>query len=152
MKIPFFSRKPFFTPGESQQIVHAIQLAEKQTSGEIRLYVESRCRFVDPLDRAAEVFVALKMHETQEHNAVLIYVAMKDRQLAILGDSGIHEKVGTQFWNAQLQTMLSHFGEEKYSTGLEKIIGHIGEALHANFPYNDATDKNELPDDIVFGR
>ena len=107
---------------------------------------------MDPLDRAAEVFVMLKMHNTKEHNAVLIYVAMKDRQLAILGDSGIHEKVGSAFWNTQVQSMISHFGEDKYSTGLEKIIGHVGEALHANFPYDGNADENELPDDIVFGR
>ena len=68
----------------------------------IRVYIESRCRFVDPLDRAAEVFAFLKMEKTSGHNAVLVYLAVKDRQLAIFGDQGIHEKVGEVFWQKQV--------------------------------------------------
>src|ERR1700692_1452657 len=95
----FFKKKPFFTAEEQAQIVAAIASSEKQTSGEIRVYVESHCRFVDPLDRAAETFYGLKMEKTEAHNAVLVYVATKDRQLALYGDKGIHEKVGDKFWN-----------------------------------------------------
>jgi len=87
--------------GANQQIVAAIGQAERQTSGEIRVFVESRCRFVNPLDRAAEVFTGLKMDQTAQRNAVLVYVALKDRQLALYGDKGIHEKVGDAFWNTR---------------------------------------------------
>jgi uncharacterized membrane protein len=149
---PFFKKKPFFTDEEQQQIVASIKAAETQTSGEIRLFVESRCKFVDPLDRAAEAFFKLKMEATAAHNAVLVYVAMKDRQLAIFGDKGIHEKVGDAFWNNAVKKMLSHFNAKNYAGGLETIITEIGDALRTHFPYDKDTDVNELPDDIVFGR
>jgi len=148
----FFKKKEFFTNAENHRIVNAIQQAEKQTSGELRVFVESRCRFVDALDRATEVFAGLKMNETTENNAILIYVAMRDRQLALFGDKGIHEKVGDAFWDEKVRIILSHFGEENYAEGLVRIIGEIGETLRKYFPYNGETDKNELPDDIVFGR
>jgi uncharacterized membrane protein len=148
----FLKKKPFFTAEEQEKIVHAIGAAEKQTSGEIRVYVESHCRFVDPLDRAAEAFYGLKMENTEAHNAVLVYVAMKDRQLALFGDKGIHEKVGDVFWNENVKLMLSHFNKKNYADGLVQIISEIGEALKNNFPYDGDSDKNELPDDIVFGR
>ena len=152
MIFPFFKKKSFFSDEEQRRIVAAIGAAEKQTSGEIRVFVESHCRFVDPLDRAAESFFKLKMDSTKQRNAVLVYVAMKDRQLAIYGDKGIHEKVGDAFWNEKAKKILSHFNKADYAGGLEKIIYEIGEALCTHFPYDNDSDKNELPDDIVFGR
>ena len=152
MNIPFLRKKDFFSSDEKNQIVAAIGNAEKQTSGEIRVFVESRCRFVDPMDRAAEVFWFLKMEKTAARNGVLIYVAVKDRQLAVLGDKGIHEKVGDPFWNAAVSKMLGQFGRESYAEAIARVIADIGEALCRHFPYDGTTDKNELPDDIVFGR
>ena len=152
MKIPFFSRKDFFSDTEKTQIITAIHAAEQQTSGEVRVYVEKRCRFVDPLDRAAEVFAILKMGKTASHNAVLIYLAVKDRQLAIFGDSGIHEKVGEEFWRKEVSHMLSHFQNCEYAEATTKVILDIGAALKYHFPYDRQSDINELPDDIVFGR
>ncbi|MDO6429663.1 TPM domain-containing protein [Flavitalea sp. BT771] len=152
MKIPFFRRKDFFSDAEKRQIVTAIAEAEKCTSGEIRVYVESRCRYVDPLDRAAEIFTGLKMEETAARNAVLLYVALKDRQLAILGDKGIHEKVGSAFWNKEVQLILSQFNKSNYAEGIARVVGEVGEALRTHFPYDKDTDTNELPDDIVFGK
>jgi uncharacterized membrane protein len=147
-----FKKKDFFTNAENHRIVNAIQQAEKETSGELRVFVESHCRFVDALDRATEVFVGLKMNETAGSNAVLIYVAMKDRQLALFGDKGVHEKVGDAFWDEKVRIILSHFGKDNYVDGLVRIIGEIGDTLRNYFPYNGDTDKNELPDDIVYGR
>lgn len=152
MKIPFFSRKDFFSKEEKKQIVAAIREAEQQTSGEIRVYVEGRCRFVDPLDRAAEVFAILKMGNTASHNAVLLYLAVKDRQLAVFGDSGIHEKVGDEFWKKEVMQMLSQFQKDHYADAVSKVIHEIGAALKYHFPYDRQSDINELPDDIVFGR
>jgi uncharacterized membrane protein len=152
LKIPFFSRKDFFSEAEKKQIVAAIGVAEQQTSGEIRVYVESRCRFVDPLDRAAEVFTILKMGQTSAHNAVLLYMAVKDRQLAIFGDQGIHEKVGEVFWQEKVMHILSQFQKDHYADAVAKVVREIGDALKQHFPYDRQTDVNELPDDIVFGR
>jgi uncharacterized membrane protein len=152
LKIPFLSKKDFFSEEEKNRIVAAIQEAEHQTSGEIRIYIESRCRYVDALDRAAEVFLHLKKGETAGHNAVLIYVALKDRQLAIFGDQAIHEKVGEEFWKKEVMEILSHFQRVHYADAIAKMVLDVGAALKYHFPYDRQTDINELPDDIVFGR
>lgn len=152
MKIPFFRRKDFFSDAEKQLIVSSIQAAEKQTSGEIRVFVESRCKYVDPLDRATEIFAGLKMEETAARNGVLVYVAIRDRQLALFGDKGIHEKVGAAFWNKEVKLILSHFNRADYAAGIAHVVEEIGEALRTHFPYDKDGDINELPDDIVFGK
>jgi len=152
LKISLFSRKDFFSEEEKKLIVAAIGEAEKQTSGEVRVYVESRCRFVDPIDRAAEVFAILKMDRTAAHNAVLIYLAVKDRQLAVFGDQGIHEKVGGAFWQEEVKHMLTRFQQDHYADAVAKGVTDIGVALKQHFPYDRQNDINELPDDIVFGR
>ena len=148
-----FKRKPvnYFSEQEKELIVQAIQNAESRTSGEVRIFVERRCRFVDPVMRAREVFHGLKMDETAARNGVLVYVAMKDRQLAVYGDEGIHAKVGNTFWNAEVQKMLQQFNKNNYAAGIAQIVHEIGEALITHFPYDAAGDKNELSDDIVFG-
>jgi uncharacterized membrane protein len=149
---PFSKRKAFFSQNEQERIVNAIRLAEQQTSGEIRVYTESRCRFVDPLDRAAEIFWGLKMDMTKDRNGVLVYIAMKDRQFAILADKGIHEKVGQTFWNQEVSVMKKHFSNALPADAIEAVIADIGQALKTHFPYDRANDKNELPDDMVFGK
>jgi uncharacterized membrane protein len=152
LKIPFLSKKDFFSNEEKNMVVSATRDAEQQTSGEIRVYVESHCRFVEALDRATEVFSILKMGETTGHNAVLIYLAVKDRQLAIFGDYAIHEKVGEEFWTKEVIHMLTHFQNSLFADATVKVIQDIGAALKFHFPYDRQTDINELPDDIVFGR
>lgn len=147
-----FKKKDFFTADEKKQIVEAIRVAERRTSGEVRVFVESRCRYMDPLDRAAEVFFSLEMDETDDRNAVLLYIAMKDRQLAVFGDEGIHNKVGTEYWNNEINLMIDKFDQENYGEGISQCVRDIGEALHHFFPFDNDTDKNELPDDIVFGK
>lgn len=151
MKFPWRKKpKDFFSPADKALIVNAIRESEKRTSGEIRVYVESHCRFVEPLDRAVEVFFGLRMDKTDDRNAVLLYIAMKDRQLAVFGDQGIHEKMGTEFWKAEVIKMTSQFSMANYGQGIAGIVKEIGIALNHYFPYTDE-DKNELPDDIVFG-
>jgi len=140
----------FFSEKEQEDIVLAIRTQEKRTSGEIRVFVESRCRFVDPVDRAVEVFTSLNMGKTEHRNGVIIYIAYKDHQLAIYGDQGIHEKLGEEFWNTEVAKILHAFNSEHFSEGIIHIINDVGNALYIHFPY-DRSDKNELPDDIVFG-
>ncbi|GGB01740.1 TPM domain-containing protein [Puia dinghuensis] len=152
MAIQFFKKKALFNEEQQHRIVTAIKAAEKRTSGEIRVFVESRCRYVDPLDRAAEVFRALQMEKTAARNGVLVYVALKSRQLAVAGDRGIHEKVGQAFWDQQVKNMLAHFYKADYAEGIARVVEEIGHALEQHFPYDGDTDVNELPDDIVFGR
>ena len=145
-------QQKFFSADEEEKILNAIRSAEKETSGEVRLYIENKCRFVDPLDRAAEIFLQLKMNETSNRNAVLVYVAKKHRQLAVFADEGIYNKAGKEFWNNAVTIMLKEFRKENYAEGLAEVIQKIGHSLQTHFPYDAATDKNELPDDIVFGK
>ncbi len=147
-----FKKTAFFNPEQQEKIVKAIQEAEKRTSGEVRVYIESKCKYVNSLDRAAEIFYGLKMDKTTESNAVLVYLAIKDHQLAVFADAGIHTKTGKDFWKEQAQLMLNHFNKEDYATGIIEVVYKIGEALYQHFPYLNDTDKNELPDDIIFGK
>lgn len=149
---PFAKKKPFFSAEENEMIVASIRDAEKQTSGEIRVFVESKCNFVDALDRASEIFTQLKMENTQHRNGVLLYVALKDKQLAVFADSGIHQAVGEQYWKDVVKQILVHFNRENYAVGIKECVLKIGDALRTHFPYDDGTDKNELPDEIIFGR
>ena len=147
-----FKKRQFFTDEEKQLIVEAVQNAERRTSGEIRVFVEHRCRYVNAIDRAVEIFESLQMHKTQLHNAVLVYVAIKDRQLAVFGDEGIHNKVGNEYWANEVVKMIHAFNRENIAQGIAQCVRNIGEALCTHFPYDKDTDKNELPDDIVFGK
>jgi len=152
--LSLFTRRhtPFFSPEEQSIIVSAVQEAELRTSGEVRVYAESKCSYVNPLDRAAEIFHNLQMQATQQRNAVLVYVALKDRQLALYADEGIYQKAGKDFWNTAVKKMLSHFNKEDYAQGIAAVVKEIGESLTDHFPYDGLTDKNELPDEIVFGK
>lgn len=149
---PFSKKKEFFSQEDNDMIVQAIRDAEKQTSGEVRVFVESHCRFIDPLDRAKEIFTQLKMESTALRNGVIFYVAIKDKQLAVFADSGIHSATGQQYWEDVVRHILSLFNGESYAIGIKECIAKIGEALKNHFPYDSQTDKNELPDEIIFGR
>ncbi|SFW88481.1 TPM domain-containing protein [Chitinophaga sancti] len=146
-----FPKKELLTEAEKQQLVQAIRHAERMTSGEIRVFVESHCKFVDPLDRAQQIFVRLSLEKTRLRNGVLLYFALKDKQYAIAGDKGIHEKVGQEFWKEKSQSMLAHFAQGQVVKGIAACIIEIGEALCVHFPH-EGDDINELPDDIVVGR
>ena len=140
----------FFTQKDQDLIVEAIREAEKNTSGEIRVHIESKCK-EDVLDHAAYFFEKLEMHETQLRNGVLIYLAIDHRKFAILGDVGINQVTPDNFWDEIKENMLNHFRENKFTEGLITGIRMIGDALKANFPYQ-SDDVNELSDEISFGK
>jgi uncharacterized membrane protein len=138
---------------DKEKIMQAIQLAEKNTSGEIRVFVESYVpKKIDALQRAKDVFYKNKMNETKDHNGVLVYVAVNDKKLAIFGDQNIHDKVGIEFWYSQVQEMTGHFKKENYVNGITLVIEEIGTALSNHFPYAGSKDVNELSDDIIMGK
>ena len=141
----------YFSLQEKQMIAHAIQQAELQTSGEVRVFVESKCNYVNAIDRAKEIFDKLNMHKTENKNAVIVYVALKHKQLAIFADDGIYKKTGVQFWNDELNLMIDYFKNENIVDGITKVVEHIGEALKTHFPFQ-RNDTNELPNDVVFGK
>ncbi|SFA76093.1 TLP18.3, Psb32 and MOLO-1 founding protein of phosphatase [Flavobacterium swingsii] len=139
----------FLTKEEEQEIVEAIRVAEKETSGEIRVHIE-KTTSMDAYDRAMEVFHELKMDETELKNGVLIYLAVKDKTFVICGDQGINDVVQNDFWDCTRDVMVSHFKNENYKQGLIDGILRAGEQLKKYFPYQDH-DTNELSNEISKG-
>lgn len=140
----------YFTEENKLQIANAIQAAELNTSGEIRIHIEKFCKG-DVLDQAAYVFEKLEMHKTKLRNGVLFYLAIEDHKFAILGDAGINQKVSADFWEKTKEMVLSKFKEGNVAEGLASGIIMAGEQLKEHFPYQE-NDVNELSDDISFGK
>ncbi len=134
---------------DEQRIVDAIKKAEKNTSGEIRVHIEKNVE-IPPIERALEVFYFLNMHQTEQQNGVLIYVAYASKKVAVIGDKGIHKVTGDDFWDAEKELLIQFFKQAKYAEGIVKAIEQIGDKLKKHFPYNTG-DTNELTDEISRG-
>ena len=137
------------TAQEKEEILNAIRDSESRTSGEIRLFLEDNCT-TSVLDRAAYIFDELEIKNTALHNGVLIYIAVDDHRFCIIGDSGIHQKVGDAFWDEVRDEMREHFKAGRFKDGILHAINTVGIKLSEFFPPG-ISDINELPDDIVFG-
>jgi len=141
--------KDFLTRSEEDAVVAAIQQAEKNTSGEIRVHIENHSE-KPPLERAQEVFFQLGMDKTTVRNGVLFYIGVTDHAFAIIGDEGIDKLVEDDFWDCTKDTVIAHFKEKRFADGLIEGVLKAGERLKQYFPYNN-DDKNELPDTISKG-
>lgn len=139
----------FFNKQEKENITLAIKEAELNTSGEIRVHIEGKCR-EEVMDRAVYIFEKLGMHKTELRNGVLFYLAVNDHKFAILGDAGINQVVPDDFWDEIKKSMLDFFSEKQFSEGLSRGIKMAGEQLKNHFPYQK-DDINELSDEISFG-
>jgi uncharacterized membrane protein len=141
----------FFSSEEKAEIKAAIEEAEMQTSGEIRIHIDNNCK-IDVLDRASNVFAQLNMHKTALRNGVLFYLAVKDKKFAIIGDAGINKEVPENFWDKVRDDMQAQFKNGKFKDGLVIGVKEAGEQLKKYFPYKKGEDINELSDDISFGK
>ncbi len=139
-----------FSESERLAIKAAIAEAEKNTSGEIRVFIDDHCHDVATLDKAAFVFEQLDMHKTALRNSVLIYVSVKDHKFAIIGDKGINELVGDMFWETTKDIIMQSFKKGNISAGIINGIEEAGRVLQKHFPFHK-DDINELPNDVVFG-
>lgn len=140
----------FFTKEQQAQILASVKEAESETSGEIRVHIETSFTG-DVLDRAAWVFKKLGMHKTAERNGVLFYLAVNDRKFAIIGDAGINAKVPAGFWDDISELLKRNFRDGKFSEGLSEGILLAGEHLRKHFPHKK-DDINELSDEISFDK
>jgi len=139
------------TDDNKQKIVNAIQQAEKNTSGEVRVHIESKIKKKKTaFDRATQLFDQLGMYKTELRNGVLVYVALDDRQFAIIGDEGIHAKVGENFWEQEKDQMTTYFQQGDIIGGIVYFIEQIGAKLKEFFPYQ-ADDVDELSNEISVG-
>ena len=144
----FRTAKFFFTAVEQQQIVEAIREAERNTSGEIRVHIDNFC-FGSVVKQAHKLFQKMGMIETAERNGILIYIAVLSHKIAIVGDEGIHQKLGKEYWDSIVKEIVDAFSHHKNADGLVKGIINCGHQLKIHFP-NLANDKNELNDSISF--
>ncbi len=142
--------KNFFSEKDRTSILAAIASAEKNTSGEIRVHIENSFKG-EVLDQASYMFKKLGMHRTAQRNGVLIYLALKNRQFAVIGDAGINSKVPDGFWDGVKDLMSGHFREARFTEGLVSGINLAGIMLKEHFPWQ-SQDQNELPDEISFGK
>ena len=140
--------REFLSKLEHDRILQAIREAESKTSGEIRVLIQRGKVKSDPLVAAERKFQRLGMHKTRKRNAVLIFVAPRVHKLAIVGDEGIHEKCGDQFWQHVATAMHDCFCQQKFTDGIGGAITAIGAALAQHFP-KTSRDTNELPDDVI---
>ncbi len=148
-----FAKKPILDKASQDKIVAGIVQAERNTSGEIRVYMEHHCSYMDPMHRAKEIFGKLKMTRTAARNAILIYIALTDRQFALFGDVAIYEKAGgAEFWKSAADRLTGHLKKKEVADGIVNCIHELGKALAAHFPPDPGVKKNELPDEIVFGK
>jgi uncharacterized membrane protein len=139
----------FLSPEEEQEIISAIRIAEKNTSGEIRVHIEASTE-KNHDERSLEVFHLLKMNNTKDANAVLIYVAVKDKKFVIYGDKGIHKVVADDFWNTTKDVMQKQFKQGDFKQGIVDGILKAGEELKEHFPWQ-IDDVDELSNEISKG-
>ena len=151
-KHPRWARR-FLSDEDFDAIVHAIGAAEAHTSGEIRVHLERRVprrrgrKPGDVIQRAREVFSHLGMRRTAERAGVLIYLALKDRRLAIVGDEGIHGRVGDAFWNHARDLMVEKLKAGARRDAILAAIHDIGRVLGKHFPPRP-DDADELSDQV----
>ena len=138
--------KPFLQNLEDEKIVSAIQSAESRTSGEIRVFI-SDAEPADPLAGARLQFERMEMANTKDRNGVLIFVAPKSRNFAIIGDEGVNAKCGEQFWKKIADEMSGRFKQGQFTDGIIHGVAAAGEVLSQHFP-RQADDVNELPDKV----
>jgi uncharacterized membrane protein len=140
--------KEFVSRLEHERIVQAIRDAEANTSGEIRVYIERGELKRDALAVAQEQFHRLAMRETHDRNAVLIFVAPRAHQFAVVGDEGIHQKCGDELWQNVVTKMREHFRAERFSDAIVDAVHDVGTVLAEHFPKR-GDNRNELPDAVA---
>ena len=138
--------RDFLTQLRHDDIVAAIRESERQTSGEIRVFI-SRKEVEDPVVAAQVVFARLKMEKTKHRNGVLIFVAPRVHKFAVIGDTAVHAKCGDAFWQETRDCMVEHFRKSEFTHGIIHGIKKAGTLLARHFP-RQSDDKNELPDDV----
>jgi uncharacterized membrane protein len=142
-----------FTESDLRAIADRVSAAEAATSAEIRVHIEPRVPRTllgsvrDPLDRAREVFARLGMHATRERNGVLVYLALRDRKLAIFGDAGVHARVGEAYWARIRDLMVDGFRHGAGRDALVRAVDEVGAVLAQHFPRRP-DDVNELEDRV----
>lgn len=150
---PWFARRRF--PASSlRKIENAIAHAEAQCAGQIRFAVEHALDGAalwvgqSARERAIQVFSDLRVWDTAHNNGVLIYLLLADRDVEIVADRGVHEKLGQAVWEAICQEMETAFRQGEFEAGVLAGIRSVGQQLTQHYPQQGAQ-HNELPNHPV---
>ena len=135
---------------DEQRIVAAIEAAELVTSGEVRVHLNDTCSG-DPLRDAQKQFHKPGMHRTAERNGILFFIALESHKFAVVGDSGVHAKVGQSFWEGIRDHMVPELKEGRWVDALELGIAEAGRALAEHFPHQGRSDRDELSNEVSRG-
>ena len=138
----------FFSKPDHERIVKAIRSAEAGTSSEIRIYVDRRDLKEDPVSAGQREFIRLGMDKTRERNAVLIYVAPRAQEFAVIGDEEVRRRCGAELWQQVADKMSEHFGQDQFSDAIIEAIAYLAGVLAKHFPRH-WRNPNELPDDVI---
>ncbi|MDG4950386.1 TPM domain-containing protein [Weeksellaceae bacterium KMM 9724] len=138
----------YFNKAEENRIIDAIQAAEAQTSGELRVHVSHK-KDADALKTTQELFNELRMFNTRHRNGVLIHISIASKAFAIYGDKGINKVVPNNFWETTRNIIQEHFVNGNMVEGICAGIESVGEQLKEHFPWQ-TDDINELPDEITY--
>ena len=143
------SRRALLKSIDREKILAAIRDAEHRTSGEIKVSV-SRYFWGNVRKVADRAFVRLGVSGTRDRNGILFFIVPSRRSFAVLGDEGIHARVGQEFWDSLAAILSEEFRKGAFTEGLVRAIAAAGEKLAVHFPYDSEKDVNELPDDVDF--
>ncbi|HZR77791.1 MAG TPA: TPM domain-containing protein [Chthoniobacterales bacterium] len=142
--------KEFLGKLDHDRIVEAIREAESKTSGEIRVFIQRGKLDGDPLPLAEKKFHEFGMHKTPDRNATLILLAPRAHKFAVIGDQGIHEKCGGDYWQRIVAQMSEHFQGERFTDAIVEAVREIGNVLARHFPPKPG-DRNDLSDEVIEG-
>ena len=145
-----FFRKKLLSPVDDTRLIKAIQLAELQTSGEIRVHIEKQLKG-DVITATKNKFAELNMHQTKDRNGILFYLAIDSKSFAVWGDEGIHQKVGNSFWKEEAVILKNHLQNDAITEGVCEVVTSIGLKLKDLFP-DDTEGSNQLSDKPVYGK
>ena len=138
--------REFLSDDDLDSIARSVRQAEARTSAELRVHLDHTCES-ETLARAVKVFERLGMHKTAARSGVLIYISVADHKLAVIGDKGIHDRVGATYWRELVDAVRARLREQRSREGLEHAIAEVGRTLGHHFPRRP-DDRNELPDEV----
>ena len=118
---------------QHDRIVAAIRDSELKTTGEIRVSISPK-HTDDAVAAARKEFVRLGLNRSPERNNVLIFVAPRARQFAVIGDEAVHAKCGDDFWRQLADAMTGYFRKSEFTPGILHGVQKAGELLATHFP------------------
>ncbi len=98
--------------------------------------------------KSFEIFTQTGVYCTENHNGILIYVSYLERQVRIVADKGINDRISNNLWQLIADSLVAELKKGNAISGFCDAIEKCGELLSEYFPAQE-NDKNELPDGLL---